>query len=242
MPTSATPAAVIPATCLIMAGGRSTRFGSDKLAASVSGRTPLLAYTLARVAPWFAETVVVHGQGGPPPGLERGPGAQPPPVRFAADYLPGGGPLVGLISGLSACRTEWAFVLAADMPFVERALVDLLWKYASETDDADVVVPVTPRGIEPLCAFYRRSVKGAARTAADARKRRVIAFFDEVRVVEIAEADSRSVDPELVSFFNINTVEDLQAAQRTAAAKRQAAPDGRKARPPLQGPGPSERR
>lgn len=223
------PNGPLPATCLVLAGGRSTRFGSDKLDADWDGRT-LLAHTVDRLSPWFADTVVVHAPGRRPAGL-------PPAARTAADFLTDGGPLVGLTSGLEACTTEWAFAVAADMPFVARPLIDLLW---SRTRDADVVVPAGPRGLEPLCAFYRVSVAPRARSAAEAHKRRVIAFFGDVRVVEVAEADVRAVDPGLRSFFNINTVEDFQAAVARGAEREGAKREG--AGDPLQDLGPSTER
>lgn len=197
---------ILPATCLVMAGGRSSRFGSDKLVA-ILGPGRLMDHVLARLVPWFEETVVVHAPGKPLDGL-------PPGVRQTPDEREGGGPLVGLVSGLVACRTEWAFAAAADMPFVRRELIDALW---ARTAQADVVVPIGPRGTEPLCAFYRASVLPHARAAIEAGKRRVISFFDEVRVVHLTEDEVRAVDPDLTSFFNINTAADLTAAATTLA-------------------------
>jgi molybdopterin-guanine dinucleotide biosynthesis protein A len=189
-----------------MAGGRSSRFGSDKLAASL-GPGRLIDHVLARLGPWFEETVVVHAP-------SKSLADLPPGVRQTADEREGGGPLVGLVSGLAACRTEWGFAVAADMPFVRRELVDSLWARAA---DADVVVPIGPRGTEPLCAFYRASVLPFARGAVEAGKRRVISFFDEVRVTYMTEDEVRTVDPDLASFFNINTAADLTAAATTLA-------------------------
>ena len=186
-------------TCLVMAGGKATRFGSDKLSHEIDG-VRLIDRVLARLSPWFAETIVVHAPGPDLDGLD-------PAIRQVPDLKAGGGPLVGLVSGLAAVRTPWVFAVAADMPLVRRELVDLMW---ARTAEADVIIPLSDRGPEPLCALYRTSVLPKARDAVDRGERRVISFFGEVRVLEVEPSVVRSVDPGLTSFFNINTVADVR--------------------------------
>jgi molybdopterin-guanine dinucleotide biosynthesis protein A len=196
---------VLPATCLVLAGGRGSRFGGEKLEARL-GDTSLLSHVCRRLGPLFEDTIVVHAPG-PDLDLDR-----PDAVRQVSDLVAGvAGPLVGLAAGLSATATEWAFLTAGDMPFVSSALVRLL--FSRTGDEADVVVPLSSRGPEPLCAFYRRSVVGAVASAIERGERRVISFYDAVRVVYVDEPEVRTVDPDLRSFFNVNTTEDLDMAR-----------------------------
>jgi molybdopterin-guanine dinucleotide biosynthesis protein A len=201
---TARPPVALPATCLLLAGGKARRFGVDKLASRLGGQT-LLAHTCRRLAPLFEDLIVVRAAG---PDLPLDCGRA---VTQIPDARPDAGPLAGLAAGLEASRTEWAFLAGADMPFVAPELVRLLW--ARATDDVDAVLPSGPRGLEPLCAFYRISTLPAVAAAVGSGKRRVVSFLDDVRVVVVSERELAAVDPGLRSFFNVNTVEDLEAAR-----------------------------
>jgi molybdopterin-guanine dinucleotide biosynthesis protein A len=115
--------------------------------------------------------------------------------------------LTGIYSGLFHSPASHAFVTGGDMPFLKKDLVALIMEYLEP--GWDVVVPVTAAGYQPLAAVYsRRCLPVMARQLA--RKRcKVSAIFSEVRVKEVPETRLREVDPELVSFFNINTPADL---------------------------------
>lgn len=235
MPDTVRPGApppTIPATCLVMAGGGSTRFGSDKLTARLGAAT-LLEHVVGRMAPWFADTVVVHapgpdlelklpwgeaacaGEAVPPGGEAVPPGGSPDRrghlrPRQAADPVPDGGPLVGLVAGLEAAQTEWAFVVGGDMPLVDRGLLDELWEGCVGAPGApDAVVVHGPRGLEPLCAFYRGTALPSARATLDRGERRMSSFLRGLAVLEISETSARRVDPDLASLFNVNTPDDL---------------------------------
>lgn len=222
-----------------MAGGRAQRFGQDKLVVPF-GDDSLLAHVVRRMSPWFSEVIVVHAPGREPDlgTLRAVLPSKAHPLAAVPDERPDGGPLVGLASGLAACHTDWAFMVGGDMPFIVRPLVELLWREAGaggtgeasdrssdEAASCDVAIVRGQRGLEPLCAFYRRSVLPHARAAIEAGERRVISFFGAVRVLEVAEATAREFDPSLASFFNINTHEDLLAAEALRCASAvQASP------------------
>ena len=137
-------------------------------------------------------------------------------VQVVYDPEPHAGVLPALAAGLGAASGDVCLTVACDMPFVSRGL------FERELDllaDADVVIPRTSEYLEPMHAAYRRAPVLAAIQAALARgERRMISYFAEVRVREMAEAEWRSLDPAGRAFFNVNTPEDLAEAQRLASS------------------------
>jgi molybdopterin-guanine dinucleotide biosynthesis protein A len=129
--------------------------------------------------------------------------------RVVPDQFPGVGTLGGIHAGLAAVRHELALVVGCDMPFLQPAV---LTRFAEAAAGFDVAILRRGRWVEPMHAAYRRTCLPAIESAIRAGDRRVISFFDEVRVRYLAEDEIRPLDPELRSFVNINTPEDWQAA------------------------------
>jgi molybdopterin-guanine dinucleotide biosynthesis protein A len=136
-------------------------------------------------------------------------------LRVIRDPEPHAGVLPALLAALSAASTPLTLVVACDMPFLNAGLIRYLVELAA---DADAIVPVVDGRPEPMHAVYRAVPCRAAIAAALAREqRRMIAFLDDVRTVRVGEDTLRQRDPDLWSFFNVNTPEDLEAARRRAA-------------------------
>ncbi len=136
-------------TGLILAGGQSRRFASDKALAEVNG-VPMIARVYEVLAPICSEVLVsvdVPERTYPLPG----------PARFIADRVPDAGPLSGLDAGLVEDMTPSLLVVACDLPAITgNALRNLI---AARSHDTDAVVAVTPDGRrQPLCACYHRSI------------------------------------------------------------------------------------
>ena len=122
---------------------------------------------------------------------------------------------MGLYSGLLAADNELNLLLACDMPFASTTSLNHLLILS---DGSDVVIPRTENGLHPLYAVYRRSTcLPAIRAALGARSRRVISFFDQVRVREVGPDELRMFDPDGVSLMNVNTPEELARARAIAA-------------------------
>ncbi len=177
--------------------------GVDKAFLPFRGR-PLLEHTLAilrRVCP--SVTVV----GDPTKFSSYGP--------VVADIFAGCGPLAGIHAGLKSSSSDCNLFLAVDMPFVSAELLTFLYAVA-EQSDAQVVVPRTARGLQPLCAVYRRSFAAAAEQFLQAGKYKIDAVFAglAVRVVEEAELVAHGFSERV--FFNVNTPADLEEAERPA--------------------------
>jgi molybdopterin-guanine dinucleotide biosynthesis protein A len=132
-------------------------------------------------------------------------------VELKSDPIPGAGALMGLQTALRAARGSHVFVLACDMPFVNRHLVQYMISLASQ---ADVVVPQTDGIYEPLHAVYSRECLPAIEASLREGDTRVISFYRQVRIREITEVEMTRFDPQLMSFYNINTPEDLSHAEQ----------------------------
>ncbi len=129
-----------------------------------------------------------------------------------ADVFPGCGPLGGIHAGLRQSSSELNLFLAVDMPFVPSDLLAFLLANA-EQSDAVVVVPRTSRGLQPLCAIYRRSFAETAEAFLRAGKYKIDAAFAGLPVRAIGEAELAAHGFSERSFFNVNTPEDLRRAE-----------------------------
>jgi len=124
------------------------------------------------------------------------------------------GSLGGIYSGLLAAPGDAAFTVACDMPFLHADVARLVVERAGS---GDVVIPRVGAQLETLHAAYRKSCLGAIETRLVAGRLKIVGFFDEVRVVEIAESEvARYRDPAIV-FMNVNTPEELARAREIAA-------------------------
>jgi len=202
-------------SCAVQAGGSSTRMGFDKATAPFRGRT-LVEGVLAAVAPAGSELVVTTGRGDDLAFLDglRFGGM---PVRVAPD-LPGpAGAMRGVASSLAAASGPLVCIVACDMPFVSPDLMLGLARRV-EAEGLDACVPRTSKGLEPLCAVWRRDACLAAAKALLAEGReRIRLLLDEVRAGYLGEDEIIALAGDLGCFANINTPEDLAAAEHAAA-------------------------
>lgn len=193
---------------VILAGGRSRRFGAPKALARVGGRRIVdrVRDALAAAVP---RVVLVANE----PGLFDDVGL---PVR--PDAVPGLGALGGVRTALRWAREEGmdgALVVACDLPFVSPALLRILAARAEATD-ADAVIPESRGrlGVEPLCAWYGVRALPVVDAMLQGGERRMGALLDRLRTARIPLAEVASAGDPLTLFLNVNTVEDLGTAER----------------------------
>ena len=201
----ARPEAPAAASGIVLAGGRSSRFGGDKLAARI-GDSTLLELAVSAVAAVSTEVIVVLAAAD-----ERELPATSVPVRRAVDPEAFGGPLVGLLAGLEAAREPIAIVVGGDMPTlapeVLRMLIGLLM--ASEgTRDAAVLVQ---RGeMRPLpCAVRNGAATQAARHLLGEGERSLLALIRSLPALLVAEGDWRPLDPMAATLLDVDVPGDL---------------------------------
>ena len=168
---------------------------------------PLIQRVVNRVKPVAGEMNLITTE----PDLFRFLGLSAYPDRYA-----GRGLLGGIFTALSVSNLEYVAPVGCDMPFLSAAL------FAAEiarmeSDQADVVIPETARGLEPLHAVYRRQTCLApAENAILAGELRVISWFHQVRVVVLNASEVHEIDPSPYLFMNLNTPEEFAAAEEIA--------------------------
>lgn len=179
----------------IMAGGKSKRMGQDKAWIELDGE-PLIK-RVADVLAQVADEVIV---------VANDPRYGSLGLRVVKDRYPHGGALGGIATGVAAAAHDTVLVAACDMPFLSADVWRLLIGHIGA---ADVVIPRIGGEYETLHALYTKACLPHMARALAENRLRVIAFFDQVRVMAIEEPELRSVDPALRSFTNVNTPEEL---------------------------------
>lgn len=198
----------IPVTAAVLAGGRSQRMGVDKTLLHFDGE-PLVARVADIAAQVCSSVIVVTNR---PEALTDA--GLPASVRILVDEVAYQGPLGGLVTALKNAEEEWILALAADMPWLEPAVIRALW---DARDGAQVVLPTSEKGPEPLLALYHRSCLPEARRVLDSGRRRLVAILPKVKTVEVSLDTLRRVDPGLRSLVNVNTPEELVEVRDEAA-------------------------
>lgn len=182
-------------TGVVLIGGKSSRFGRDKVLSEFNG-IPLVEYVTNALRPLCDEIVLV---GHRRKGLEQ--------YRVVEDIRPGCGPLGGIYTALSATSAEFCFVCAADMPNLNP---DLISHMISISATHDIIMPTWSKGREPLHAVYRRTVLPHAEALLAQDTFRIFSLINRVDTLFITEETIRRYgDPE-VMFSNINTMDDME--------------------------------
>lgn len=187
---------------VILAGGRNTRFsGTNKAFLRLGGRR-ILDHICDLFSDMFSEILLVTND--PLPYLEWD-------LTIVPDLFPFRSSLTGIHSGLFFMSTPYAFFVSCDMPFVRRSMIEALFENAELPVDA--VIPKTSKGFEPLCAVYSKRCLQFATRQLEKRQLKISKLFETVRTIHLTEDALRVHDPELASFFNINTPEELAQAE-----------------------------
>jgi len=194
---------------VILAGGFSKRFGQDKCLIDLVGK-PLVLHVIDRVSSVVDEKVVVVGSNAPRETLSNQFKSK---TRVVVDKYEEQSPLVGALTGFESVNAEYSLLLPCDTPFVSAEIVALLLDLCV---NKSAVIPRWPNGyIEPLQAAYNtKSAIEAAKKALNEGKRDLsfmISYLLGIRYVSTLVL--QQLDPKLLTFFNINTLEDLKKAE-----------------------------
>lgn len=187
----------------LLAGGMSTRMGTDKAFLIFDGQTLLDRALIVMQTVCNRVTIV----GDPSKFANYNAGA------VIADIFPGCGPLAGIHSALVHSVAELNLMLAVDMPFVTAGLLSFLFAVA-EKNAAVVTVPRVNDGLQPLCAVYRRDFAAAAERALRAGNYKIDVLFSSVSTHVIEAAELASAGFSARNFFNVNTPQDRVAGER----------------------------
>ncbi len=182
-------------TGIVLIGGKSTRFGKDKVVASV-GNKLLIQHVIEVIEPLFDEVILI--------GHKR---EDLNTFTIVEDLRPGCGPLGGIYTALSAARTPHSFVFAADMPYLHERFISYMISCAA---DHDVIIPVWSKGREPLHAIYHKRVLPVVKSLLDADMFKVYNLLSQVDTLTIPEETIRQFGRPEEIFANINTLHDIQ--------------------------------
>ncbi len=192
-------------TAIILAGGESRRMGHDKASLLLGGRT-LLEQVIATMQQVFPCVIVSVRQ--PRPEIHLLQVCDEPSWQQQASA----GPLAGLAAGLAGITTPWAFAVACDMPFVAPALAELLGRYRT---GYQAVVPVVQGQLQPLAAYYAGSALGVMRALLSSGANYSLrAVLEQLQVRYVDESELMQADPQLRSFFDLDTPQDVERALR----------------------------
>jgi molybdopterin-guanine dinucleotide biosynthesis protein A len=190
----------------VLAGGGSTRFGRDKALVEIDGK-PMITRMCELLAGVTCEVRVVAA-----PGKYASLG-----IESVADRWPGEGPLGGIITALQQsaadeAQREWNLMVSCDMPFLTREWMAFLVRRATESA-AQVVLPRSQHGLEPLCACYKTNASGALRVTFEGGVRKVTQALQEVKTEVLDEAEWKRFDSAGRLFWNMNTAADYEDAR-----------------------------
>ena len=190
---------------IVLAGGKGLRLGRYKALVELSGES-LLQRVVSKLSFLNSEIIIVIAEGQQPPQVT---GYQK--LRIVTDAYPGKNPLVGIYSGLLSSESPYNIVVACDMPFLNQHLLGYMLHISA---GFDITIPRLGNMFEPLHAVYsKRCLKIVEKLLGEGSfKIDRLLNLVRVRYVDVEEIDS--FDPEHLSFFNINTKEDLKTAER----------------------------
>ncbi len=197
-------------TSIVLAGGKSSRLGRNKALQLVGGKS-LIQWVIDRLATVSAEIIIATAHG------EEIPCSSDVRLTTVADEYPGRGPLAGIYSGLIASPAPRAIVVGCDTPFLSTGLLEYMTRISPTFD---VVIPRIKDRVEPLCAVYSKSCVAPIRQLLQQNELKIIELFPMVRMRYVEEDEVDSLDPEHLSFFNINSQADLDRATALAIEKR----------------------
>ena len=190
-------------TGIILAGGKNLRMGRNKAFLEIDGRR-IIDRTKDLFLEVFDEVLLVTNSPLDYLALD---------LRLVSDLIPDKGSLGGIYTGLFHASHPHAFVAACDMPFLNRRLIEHLAQLAPKFD---IVIPKTNDGLQPLHAVYSQSCLPFMEDLLRRDNLKIIDFFPRVNVREVRADEILPYDPELKTFLNVNTPEDLQKIRESA--------------------------
>lgn len=196
-------------TGVILAGGLNTRFsGANKALMQIGGKQILdRIYTV--FSNLFEEIILVTND--PVKYLDWD-------LKIVTDIYPYRSSLTGIHAGLFYSTKTHSFITACDTPFLNKELVEAI--ICAVEPQIDIVIPETSTGLEPLCAVYSKRCQKPIENQIKNQEFKIDKFFNKVRVKKISDKELRRKDPELTSFFNVNTPSSLEKAKELIEEKK----------------------
>ena len=190
-------------SAVVLAGGLSRRLGRDKAFEPI-GNLPLIQRVLSQVSQISRHTIVVANDKKRETQLSGLDG-----ISISIDKYPDTGSLGGIFTGIHASTTDWTFVVACDMPFLNIKLIRYIM---SLKEGYDAVVPVIDWRPEPIHSIYSKDCLEHIEEKIANNELKITGFFDKISVRYVNESAINEFDPDHLSFLNVNNEEDLEKA------------------------------
>ena len=195
-----------PYTGVILSGGLSRRFDGENKAFLRIGEQRILDRIYTIFSELFDEIILVTND--PPSFLEWD-------LKIVTDLFDTRCSLTGIHAGLFYMQNPYGFFTACDTPFLKREMVEIVLEKIRP--EIDIVIPEMSLGLEPLCAAYSKRCLERAERGLVRNNLKIQRVFRKNRMRKIPEKALRQVDPDLDSFFNVNTPQDLVTANEMMA-------------------------
>jgi molybdopterin-guanine dinucleotide biosynthesis protein A len=199
-----------PCTGVILSGGLNTRFNGQNKALIRVGQKRILDRLYDVFSDLFEEIILVTNH----------------PLQFldwdltiVTDIFSARSSLTGIHTGLFYMKNPFAFFSACDTPFLKKELVESLVEQIE--NNTDIILPETAAGFEPLCAIYSKRCLKQAEQHLKENKFKIQWAFRGLRIKIIPESVLLQKDPDLISFFNVNTPEDLTRAEKMIVTSKE---------------------
>jgi molybdopterin-guanine dinucleotide biosynthesis protein A len=196
-------------TGVILAGGLNTRFSGANKALMQIGGIQILDRIYTVFNEIFEEIILVTND--PAKYLDWD-------LKIVTDIYPYRSSLTGIHAGLFYSTKPHSFITACDTPFLNKELVEAI--ICAVEPQTDIVIPETSTGLEPLCAVYSKRCQKPIENQLEKEEFKINSFFSKVRLKKISENELRQKDPELTSFFNVNTPSSLEKAKEIIQEKK----------------------
>ncbi len=206
---SCAPSGKVPdVTGVVLAGGRSRRYGRNKALVPFDG-VPLIERVVSILEQVFHKVILSANE------LDayRYLG-----LPIISDVYSGVGPLAGVHASLSALSDTSGFFVACDMPFLNPTLIRHM---ARLFPNAEAVVPRVGSNVEPLHAVYRKGCIDAVERAIQRGERGIVSFYPDIRIRYVEESEIRVFEPNLDAFVNVNRPDELRLFMEHLHEKRE---------------------
>jgi molybdenum cofactor guanylyltransferase len=194
-------------SCIVLAGGKSSRLGHNKITENIGGKM-LVERVLDVLSLFESQTILVTSPHTSLPDL-----AKYPQTKIVKDIYPGKGSLGGIYSGLSFSKTFYNLLVACDMPFLNFNLLQYMLDIAP---GYDLVAYREGERFEPLHAVYSKNCLPPLESLLKQDNVRIIELLRYIKARYLSLNEMEGFDPRHLSFFNINTPEELQKANEIA--------------------------
>lgn len=192
-----------PTCCaIILSGGLNSRMGGRNKAFLKIGRRTILDRLCQTLQPFFQEILLVTRQ----PDLYTRHH-----LKIVQDIYSARSSLTGIHAGLTHAPTDFALVVPCDAPFIKPALIQTILDEIEP--QYDLIIPLCNDFFQPLCAVYSRRCIPLIENQLDQGDFKITNFFDRVHLKAIPQGTLEKADPQLLSFFNVNTPDALRASE-----------------------------